>query len=218
MNVNNRICYNEEWVLMTGIFILTLWVLAKFINTDRFHSFLSLFSSEKYTQERMHKSKWISYTELILLFSGLFCLSFLVFEIAYIKQFITERIFSEYLKVVLFILVFSILKNFLLKITFFFFEIEQYFKWYWFYKLTSFIWASNLLFVVYLWTFSPYNTNQSILYSSSFIVISIYAWFLMKLYKKYHQLIINQFLYFILYICALEIAPYIFIYKIMVAI
>lgn len=218
MNVTERVIENEEWVLLTGIFIVSFWVLAKFLNTDRFASFLSFFSSEKYTQERMRESKWISPTELILLASGFTCLSFLAFEIAYNQQLIHERSFFNYLKVASLLLGFVAAKNFLLKITFFFFDIEGYFKWYWFYKLTGFIWASNLLFIFYLWTFSPYNTASILVFGSSFLLMFTYAWFIVKIYKKYQQLIINQFLYFILYLCALEIAPYIFAYKMIGAI
>lgn len=214
MNFIERNAQNDEWIFILGIVILCFWVAAKLLNDERFQNFLSFFVNEKYTQDRIRENNWFGITEFILLCSGLICLSFLAFEVAYAKTFIAEKNLTQFLKVTFFISIFFIAKNLLLKITFFFFDIGNYFKWYWFYKLVGFIWLTNLLFIFYLWKLTVFNSTYIITILVLFLGIIIYSILVLKLFKKYSQLIINQFLYFILYICTLEIAPYAFAYKI----
>lgn len=218
MILTERIIYNEEWIYVLGILILLLWVCAKFIDKERFYCFLSFFSNEKYTQERIRESNWFGIIELLFVFSGLCCLSYLILEFAYYQSYIPKKDSFSYIKILLIVSAFLIVKNLILKIVFFFFEIEQYFKWYWFYKIIGFIWFSNLLFFLYVWQLSVYSATPIFIVVGVVLFIGGYVWFFKKLNDKYHQLIINQFLYFILYLCALEIAPYVFAYKLMEAI
>lgn len=218
MILTERIIYNEEWIYVLGILILLLWVCAKFIDKERFYCFLSFFSNEKYTQERIRENNWFGIIELLFVFSGLCCLSYLILEFAYYQSYIPKKDSFSYIKILLIVSAFLIVKNLILKIVFFFFEIEQYFKWYWFYKIIGFIWFSNLLFFLYVWQLSVYSATPIFIVVGVVLFIGGYVWFFKKLNDKYHQLIINQFLYFILYLCALEIAPYVFAYKLMEAI
>jgi hypothetical protein len=217
MIVIERNIHTNEWVVFLGIFVFLLWVVAKLLNRDRFTSFLYFFVNEKYTQERIRESKWFGLVEFLMLCAGLFCLSYVVFEIAIYKSFIHEKSFFGYFSILVIICTFLILKNIVIKIVFYFFDIESLLKWYWFYKLTGFIWFSNLLFSLYLWQLSVYSSVPLVVAIGIILLLTIYVWITNKVYKKYHQLIINQFLYFILYLCALEIAPYVFAYKLMEA-
>ena len=93
------------------------------------------------------------------------------------------------------------------------FDIQKLFHSYVFQQV-SFL---NLLGVLLL----PFNSflifgapNQPILLVSTLVVSAlILLRGFVKSIKTYQKLIINNFFYFILYLCTLEIAPYIFIYK-----
>lgn len=203
----------NDWTSYFGVLILVLWVTAKLAQKDRFLGIVNFFTSEKYTQERTRESKWMGSTELILMVSGFLCL---IFSITKIIHSILEITWSQeyvFVFVSLVLLLFFLLKNLTQYLVFFLFNIQKLFSWYWFYRSIGFIWMGNLLFINYLIFASTINT----LLVSYLIVAGVlgvyYIWLSIKIYSKYQKVIQGHFLYFILYLCTLEIAPYVFAYK-----
>ena len=73
----------------------------------------------------------------------------------------------------------------------------------------------SVLFLIMLFVvayITPINKEIILLYCITTIVINAIALFYS--YKTNGKLIITNFFYFILYLCALEISPYIILYKV----
>ncbi|MEZ4874327.1 MAG: DUF4271 domain-containing protein [Flavobacteriaceae bacterium] len=73
--------------------------------------------------------------------------------------------------------------------------------------LSLFVLCLNLIFYFVL------RPNPSILYITTLVLIVLYGIILISSFKKLGVLIFRNFFYFILYLCALEFAPYIILYK-----
>ncbi len=73
-----------------------------------------------------------------------------------------------------------------------------------------------ILFVVSVFLYFSFPSEARIWYLFLFIAIGVYVvlWFFG--YKSYKSLILGNFFYFILYLCALEISPYLILYKLLV--
>jgi len=114
--------------------------------------------------------------------------------------------------------VFVIAKTMVDKIFANIFSIDSIIDSYLFQKLSYRNLISMLIFVanlIFLYTI-PYTGNIIWFYLAVILILNILS--LLSIYIKNRKLISSYFSYFILYLCALEISPYIILYKIIVGV
>jgi len=93
------------------------------------------------------------------------------------------------------------------------FSIDQLMDQYLYHKLTYRNYVSLFVFVgdlIFLYVFNPTPTSLLVF---TFGILLLNALALFFVYKKNGKIIASHFLHFILYLCALEISPYIILYK-----
>ena len=207
-----EIIYND---LYTAIIIISLALIAtaKLINYNRFIHFLKLPGTSNYLRVYFKDHHFLDSFDVVLFLN--FCVNAtLIGLLSYIY-------FIEKLEVdiLMFIKIAGILGAAVLtKILFelgvgYLFDIQKLFHSYVFQQV-SFL---NLLGVLLL----PFNSflifgapNQPILLVSTLVVSAlILLRGFVKSIKTYQKLIINNFFYFILYLCTLEIGPYIVLWN-----
>jgi len=201
--------------MYTAIIVVSLAIIAtaKLINYNRFTRFLSLLGTSNYLRIYFKDHHFLDSFDVVLFLN--FCINgTLIGFLSYIH--FIEKLEVDILMFIKIagILGLAVLTKLLLELGIgYLFDIQKLFHSYVFQQV-SFL---NLLGVLLL----PFNSflifgapNQPILLVATLVIsgLILLRGFL-KSIKTYQKLIINNFFYFILYLCTLEIAPYIFIYK-----
>ncbi|QED38746.1 DUF4271 domain-containing protein [Antarcticibacterium arcticum] len=214
MEALERYSTSNDLLTIIIVLILLLLVISRKLFQQRFEDFISLFSSGKYLviKNREHKALF-GFNVLMLL---IHILSVSLFLFMLYRFFLNPR---ETETEVLFLRIFTAYSFFILlkitveKIIANVFDIDETADNYLFIKHTY----RNLISLILLpfTIFLIYAPHQSawIIYS---LVIGIFIGIIFALFriiKKNQGLISRNWFYFILYLCALEITPYVILYK-----
>ena len=198
--------------LLAACFIL--YALAKYFYPKRFHEFSMLPITNQYFF--VHgKNDELNHPFNIMLFAAqILCVSIFVFLL--FKVFNPSEIEGNewlFLQICTAYSVFVLIKFSLEKIVANIFSMDALINNYLYQKLSyrNFLgilfFAGNLFF---LYVYPPTATGL-IIFGGCLLALNVIA--LLYSYKKNGKLILGNFFYFILYLCALEISPYIILYK-----
>jgi len=187
-------------------------VLAKSVFENRFYDFARLLVSDKYTKIYRESSHLMSGFNVLLFIVNLISFSF------FIQLTLSHFGFGYKLDWILFVRIFTLLTVFILskflieKIIATTFGIEEIIEQFNLQKVTFRTYLGLLLLPVSIILFYGNYSSNSLIYSiiGTLLAINILT-YLISL-KNYQNLIFGKLFYFILYLCALEIAPYYFIY------
>jgi hypothetical protein len=212
LELHPRIIENKDWATLVFLFALAFIVIAKGAFESRFNDFIRLIVSDKYIKIYRESSHLMSGFNVLLVAVNLISLSFFIQLVFYHLD------YGEKTDWVLFIRIFTLLSVFIFskflieKIIATIFGIEEVIEQFSLQKVTFRTYMGLLLLpVTFMLFYSDYITNF-IIYSIIIILLTInlLAYFISL--KIYQNFIFSKFFYFILYLCALEIAPYYFIY------
>ena len=201
--------------LYTTIIVVSLAIIvsAKILNFNRFTDFLRLFGNSNYLRIYFKDHKFLDPFDIVLFVN--FCINGTLIGILTYTHFVQNLEIEAmlFLKLTAILGVVTLVKILLELGVGYLFDIPKLFHSYVFQQV-SFL---NFLGVVLL----PFNSllifgipnNHTLLVL--ILVISGLILFIgmMKSIKTYQKLLINNFFYFILYLCTLEIGPYILICK-----
>ncbi len=212
-----RTYIEKDWMTVLFVACLMLTVAAKVVGNLRFQYFQSLFVSNKYLlifgkEQKNLITNWFN----IILFT-VQVISYSLFAYLLIQEFGKEQLSKDpylYLKIASLLSFFVFLKFTLEKIFANIVDIEPTVDNYNFQKLSY----RNLtgLFILPLLFIAIYaRLNVAfVLYLTIAVFIFLNLIALYNTIKNHQKLILGNLFYFILYLCALEIAPYFIIYKI----
>ena len=204
----------HEWFTIFTIFGILAITAAKYLNALRFNDFISVIGNSTYLKIHSKAQKFIDpFDGLIfinLVFSGSI---FLYFSYATFIAPITFELIV-FLKLLFAVAAIVIIKTLSERLIGSLFEIDSIVDGYLFQKIT-FLNYSGFVLVI---------TNLLLLYadvSAKIVIITAFTLiFLINLigfitsFKNYQKIINPNFFYFLLYLCALEIAPYVLLYKV----
>ena len=199
------------------VFTFCLLVLTRFVFRKEFEYFLAFLVSNKYQNLIAAKQDSIINGFTIVLFI-IQLISFAIFSYVAATFFRPELINTPllFVKIISFFVFFIIIKYIIEKIIAVILDIENHVDTYNFHKINTrnlfgiILIPINLLLVYY------FDGSKFVFFSviSLFFLYNLIVLFL--LLKNHQKLIINKLFYFILYLCALEIAPYLVIYKFLI--
>jgi hypothetical protein len=202
-----------EWFTVFTVLGFVCIVAAKYVNTLRFNDFLLVVGNSKYLKIYSKDQKFIDLFDGFLFINLAFSLSiFLHFGYA---TFIAANPFEliPFLKILFAISTVILIKTLLERLIGSLFEIDSLIDNYLFQK-TTFKNYSGFIFLI---------ANVGLLYTTGYAKIIIIAAFslicllnligFLSSFKNYQKIINPNFFYFLLYLCALEIGPYILLYK-----
>ncbi|MFV8226386.1 DUF4271 domain-containing protein [Christiangramia aquimixticola] len=208
-----RIYEYQDWITITFLICFVLIVLAKILFPQRFEDFLSLLTSGKFIAFKGKENKaFHGFNILLLTIQSLAISMFLYlcydyyFESDLAVPILYIRILTAYVCIIL-------IKTGVEKIIGNIFEIDDQVDYYIFQKFTyrSFI-AICLLCISLLLTYSV-NLNSLLLSLTGGLALIANGLGMFIIYRRNQNVLIVNWFYFILYLCALEIAPYIILYK-----
>ena len=214
MDYSERLLDSADWAtfLLLGCFVL--FAFAKYRYPKRFDEFISLPVSDKYYLAHGRDAQITHPFSMLLFTIQIICATIFIFLL--FRTFIPEetatnpwlivQIFAAYS---LFILVKFSIEKIVANI----FSLDVLIDQYLYQKLSYRNFLGIILFLgnlVFLYGIQP--TPASLLIFSA-IIIGLNSLIMLLNYKKSGKLVTANFFHFILYLCALEISPYIILYK-----
>ena len=213
MRYTNRIIESLDWVTLIMVGCIVVIAILKVIYPKRFEDFIRLPVSNNYFLAK-GKSEELRHPFSILLFLiQLISISLFVYLFFLEKGKATVLLFFQILSAVF---IFIIVKTSIEKMIGAIFSIKNIIDQYIYEKLSYRNFISLLLIIanlIFYFSVKP-DLNTLLIFTGILFLINILILFYS--YKKYRSLIFSNFFYFLLYICALEISPYLILYKVIV--
>ncbi len=210
--MRNFITY--EWFTIFTILGLFAIVAAKFVNTLRFNDFLYVIGNSKYLKIYTKDQKFIDQFDSFLFIN--LALSFSIFSYFAYSTFVSPLSFEliSFLKLLFAISTIIIIKTLLERLIGSLFEIDGLIDHYLFQK-TTFKNYSGIVFLIANLFLLYTNTYANVVIIAAFSLICLINLIgFLTSFKNYQNRINPNLFYFLLYLCALEIGPYILLYKV----
>ena len=212
IELHPRIIDNKDWATVIFVMSLLLIVIAKSVFESRFNDYIRLLVSDKYTKIYRESSHLMSGFNVLLFVTNIISFSF------FIQLVLANYDYGLKTDWILFTRIFTLLSVFILckflieKIIAATFGIEEIIEQFNLQKVTLRTYVGLLLLPVSIILFySDYSTNSLIISIIVILLIGNLVTYLVLL-KNYQNLLLRNIFYFILYLCALEIAPYYFMF------
>ena len=208
-----RILENKDWA--TLLFVLSFAVVAftKSAYENRFSEFTRLIFSDKYVKiyrDTSHlKSSFTISLFLVQIISYAFFIQITMHIFGYIES---KTDWMLFIQIATFLLYFILAKFLIEKIVATSFNIDEFVDIFNLQKVTYRAYIGILILPVnaILFYYDNIPTIVPILIIGISVCISLFSYFISI--KTYQNIIFSKLFYFILYLCALEIAPYYFLY------
>ena len=208
-----RILENKDWA--TLLFVLSFAVVAftKSAYENRFSEFTRLIFSDKYVKiyrDTSHlKSSFTISLFLVQIISYAFFIQITMHIFGYIES---KTDWMLFIQIATFLLYFILAKFLIEKIVATSFNIDEFVDVFNLQKVTYRAYIGLLILPVnaILFYYDNIPTIVPILIIGISVCISLFSYFISI--KTYQNIIFSKLFYFILYLCALEIAPYYFLY------
>lgn len=210
MRYTNRIIESLDWVTLIMVGCILIIAILKVIYPKRFNDFIRLPVSNNYFLAK-GKSEELRHPFSILLF---------VIQLISISLFVNLFFLEKgkanvllFLQILFVVFVFIIVKTSIEKMIGAIFSIEKLIDHYIYEKLSYRNFLSLLLIITNLIFYFSIKPDLNILLILTGILFLVNMLILSFSYKNYRSLIFNNLFYFLLYICALEISPYLILYN-----
>ena len=207
-----RVIENKDWATILFVLSFAAIAITKSAFENRFADFAKLIYSDKYTNVYKDSSNLKSGFTISLFFVQTISLAFFIQLSLAVFGYASKTDWILYIQIITF-LVFFVLSKFLIeKIIATAFDIEEFIEQFNLQKVTfrTYIGLFILPVNIILFYYDSISRNFLIIIISTVVIINILA-YLVSI-KNYQNIIFSKLFYFILYLCALEIAPYYFMY------
>ena len=209
---NERITGTRDWA--TILFVLSLAILAinRSIFEVRFSEFIKLAYSDKYTKIYKDSSNMLSWFTISMFIIQLISFSFLIQLLLSYYGLVEKTSWISFIQIITLTGVFILSKYLIEKIIAAAFKIEDFNEQYNLRKVNYRAYIGLLLLPVNIILFYNKEPQPIVLYIIIGILVAAALYSYLVSLRIYQNLILSKLFYFILYLCALEIAPYYFMY------
>ena len=212
MIINPRIVEPKDWVTLLFVLSLVLIAVTKTAFETRFSEFLRILISDKYIKVYKDSSHLMSGFTILLFLVQIISVSLFIQIVLDHYGYVSKYDWVSFLRTATFFSVFVLSKYLIEKIIGTTFNFEEFIEQYNLLKVSYRTFLSIALLPISIFLFyNKYYTDSLIYFIIAIILIINILTYLISL-KNYQNLITGHLFYFILYLCALEIAPYYFIY------
>lgn len=214
MEAIERYGISNDLLTLVILLVLLLLVLARSLFQSRFEDFTSLLTSGKYLVIKSKEHKSLFGFNILMLMVHILSISLFLFLLY--RSFYSAEIENSaivFLQITTGYSFFILLKITVEKIIANVFDVDQEIDHYLFQKHTFRNFISLILFPVAVFIAYSSDPKEGVFYTviGLFLAATVYAFF--RTIKKNQGLVSSYWFYFILYLCALEITPYIILFK-----
>ncbi len=207
-----RIIENKDWA--TVLFVVSFVVIAmtKSAFENRFEDFAKLIYSDKYTNVYKDSSNLKSGFTISLFFVQIVSLAFFIQISLSFFGYASKTDWILYIQIITFLIFFVLSKFLIEKIIATAFNIEEFVEQFNLQKVTfrTYIGLFILPINIILFYYDSISRNILMFFIAIVLIVNVFS-YLVSI-KNHQNIIFSKLFYFILYLCALEIAPYYFMY------
>ncbi len=212
LELHPRIVENKDWATVLFIVSFGLIVLTRSLFENRFHDFIRLIISDKYLKIYKESNHLMGGFTIFLFTTNLISLTFLIQLIFHHLGYGLKTDWVLFVQIFTFLTIFILSKFLVERIIATTFGIEELIEGFNLQKVSFRTYLGVLLLPVTIVLYYNDILTDSLLYALITILLVINALTYLFSLKMYQNLIISKLFYFILYLCALEIGPYYFLY------
>ncbi|WP_298924249.1 DUF4271 domain-containing protein [uncultured Allomuricauda sp.] len=208
MNPVYKTIESLDWITIVLFFSMVVLALGKYLFRNRFLNFMILPFNNRYVVLYNKKGRLLNWFHILLTIFQLINFSLFIFLL--LKAFFTlpnDDNPSSFFIIIVGLLLFQIVKILLQFAQGFVFNTQGLISELLFNKLSYLNYSSLVMFVSNIVLIYILNDSKIIFSVAIILIISINVIGLTRLLKNHQKAIIPYFFYFILYLCALEIAP-----------
>lgn len=208
MNPVYKTIESLDWITIVLFFSMVVLALGKYLFRNRFLNFMILPFNNRYVVLYNKKGRLLNWFHILLTIFQLINFSLFIFLL--LKAFFTlpnDENPSSFFIIIVGLLLFQIVKILLQFAQGFVFNTQGLISELLFNKLSYLNYSSLVMFVSNIVLIYILNDSKIIFSVAIILIISINVIGLTRLLKNHQKAIIPYFFYFILYLCALEIAP-----------
>ncbi|WP_170227577.1 DUF4271 domain-containing protein [Flavobacterium noncentrifugens] len=207
-----RMMEARDWATVIFVVALVLIAIVRTAFESRFNDFSKLIASDKYIKVYRDSSNLMSGFTIVLFLVQLVSLAFFIQLTLNVFGYVSKTDWIVFIQIFTFLSVFVLSKFLIEKIIATAFNIEEFTEQFNLQKVSYRTYIGLVILPIDLILFYNNNLSKIIIFTTIIIVlITNLVTYLFSL-KNYQNIIFGKLFYFILYLCALEIAPYYFMY------
>lgn len=207
-----RIVENKDWITIVFIVAVALVAVTKAAFENRFVDFVNLIANNKYIKMYKDPSNLMSWFTILLFFVQLISFSFFVQLVLSYFGYTTKTNWITFIQIFTFLTFFVLSKFLVEKIIATSFNIEPFIEQFNLFKVSYRTYVGLMLLPVNIVLYYTDSMNSYVIIIVLVVLLIINSITYLVSLKNYQNLLLDKLFYFILYICALEIAPYYFMY------
>ncbi|MDU8884953.1 DUF4271 domain-containing protein [Yeosuana sp. MJ-SS3] len=205
--------------IFTVLIILGLFFIAsaKLLSPKRFDEFVLVLGNSKYLKIYSREQKFLDMFDALLFVNLIISITVFIFLV---YQNLVENINPStglLLKLIFGLGIFILIKVLIERLVGSLFDMDSIIDQYLFQKISYKNFIGIILIPINALLIYSFNANKIVVFIVIGILFCISIMGLITSIKSYQSLIKNNLFYFILYLCALEIAPYLVLYKVISA-
>ena len=210
--LGQRVIENKDWATILFVLCFILIAITKTFFEARFNDFLKLIVTDKYTKIYKDSSFMLSWFTISLFIVQLISISFFILLLLNYFGLAAKTDWIKYIQIITLLGVFVLSKYLIEKIVATSFKIEDFIEQLNLQKVSYRTFIGVFLLPINLILYYNDIYSDFIIYSVLAIVLIVNGFTYLLSLKAYQNLLFSKMFYFILYLCALEIAPYYFMY------
>lgn len=210
--LEQRVIENKDWATILFVVCFILIAVTKTFFEARFNEFLKLLVTDKYTKIYKDPSFMLSWFTISLFIVQLISFAFFILIILNHFDLASKTDWIKYIQIITLLGVFVLSKYLVEKIIATSFKIEDFIEQFNLQKVSYRTFVGLFLLPVNIILYYNDISSTIIIYGILAIILIINAFTYLVSLKAYQSILFSKMFYFILYLCALEIAPYYFMY------
>jgi len=207
-----RILEPRDWATYLFVFSFVLIAITKTAFESRFSEFLRILVSDKYIKVYKDTSHLMSGFTILLFIVQIISFSFFIQLALNYFGYVSKTDWVIFLRIFTFFGIFVLSKFLIEKIVATIFNIEEFAEQFNLQKVSYRTFIGLILLPINIYLFYNNTSSNILIYCTIVLILIINLFSYLVSLKIYQNLLIGKLFYFILYLCALEIAPYYFIY------
>lgn len=211
-----RVVSNTDWFVFAWLLSLVLVTATKITNEVKFAEFISIAINKKFFLTAQREDNYLfNWFNAILFVAQIISLSLFIFLLTQQFYAVSEQDIGFFLKIVGFLSSFALLKFLFEKLIGFVVGFGEFVNQFNFIKLSFRNNIAVFFILIDIILYLVDSLTNIYLYASMSIYLIISTLGFARMFNYFQKEIPPHFFYFILYLCALEIAPYAILYKLL---
>ena len=207
-----RILEHRDWATYLFVFSFVLIAITKTAFETRFSEFLRILVTDKYIKVYKDTSHLMSGFTILLFIVQIISFSFFIQLVLNFFGYVSKTDLIIFIRIFTFFGIFVLSKFLIEKIVATIFNIEEFAEQFNLQKVSYRTFIGLILLPINIYLFYNNTPSNILIYFTIAVILIINLFSYLVSLKIYQNLLIGKLFYFILYLCALEIAPYYFMY------